>query len=161
MEINSLAFYPVLSSLKHDHICFITNNLEIIWENTNYLNMNKVCVCVCVFHISCKYDCTWLWTLACPICDCTGTVCAWKLKCSGSVADVAFGNICSSNCAWRQCYSKAWLWNALFKHYRLNHTEDYVPFACRLKSLRCHLSSKHNILYSCSNILLALPCTVF
>lgn len=33
-------------SLKHDHICFITNNLEIIWENTNYLNMNKVCVCI-------------------------------------------------------------------------------------------------------------------
>lgn len=59
---------------------------------------------------------------------------------SGSLADGALGVICTSSCAWRECYSKAWLWNALFKHYRPAHTLHYVPFTCWLKTSGWHLS---------------------
>lgn len=39
-----------------------------------------------------------------------------------SLADVALGFICSSRRARRECYSKARLWNALFKHCSPAHT---------------------------------------
>lgn len=52
----------------------------------------------------------------------------------GSSADRALGVICSSSGAWRECYSKAGLWNALFKHRGPAHTLYYVPLTCRRKT---------------------------
>lgn len=62
-----------------------------------------------------------------------------RLYTSGSLADVALGVICTSSCAWRECYSKAWLWNVLFKHYRPTHTLYHTSFSCWLKTQELHL----------------------
>lgn len=77
----------------------------------------------------------------------------------GSLADWALGVICSSSCAWRECYSKAWLWNALFKHYKLTHTLYYVPVTCWLNT-----SGRDKIMsfiYVHSNVLLWLIYAVY
>lgn len=89
----------------------------------------------CIYRVD-----TWLcwWTYwSCTICDCAGTV--WVYR-PGSLTDGAVEVICTSSCAWRECYSKAWLWNALLKHYSPTHTLYYVPFTCWLKTSGWHLS---------------------
>lgn len=42
--------------------------------------------------------------------------------------------ISTSSCAGRECFSNAWLWNSLFKHYRPTHTLYYAPFTCWMKT---------------------------
>ena len=77
-----------------------------------------------------------------------------------SAVSGAHGVIGTGSCACRECYSKAWLWNALFKHGSPTHTPYCVPFTGKHQACPSIIENSNHHSHMYSNGLL-LSCIVY